>query len=102
MNKLTLRQIKNAIHKLDPAIEPDDNAYQAAVIMLAALQVGANIRQIARFTGYLIHEVAEIGRRLRANGVWCGSKTRCEWFEKDGGLAFWMDANVALGYMERT
>jgi len=99
---LTLRQIKNAVHRLDPAIKPVDEAYSVAVIMLAALQVGANIRRVARFTGYLIREVAEIGRRLRTNGVWCGPKTQCEWFEKDGGIAFWMDANVGLGYMERS
>jgi hypothetical protein len=101
MSSLTLRQIKNVVHKMDDTITPDDEAYQAAVIMLAALQVGANIRRVARFTGYPIREVARIGYCLRANGIWSGSKTKCDWFEKDGGLAFWLDVSVALGYMER-
>ena len=96
----TLRQIENIVHKMDPDVSSDDDAYQVAIIILAALQVGANIRRIAHFTGYLIREVAEIGRRLRANGVWRGPKTRCEWFNGDC-IAFWMDVNVGLGYMER-
>lgn len=101
MSQLTLRQIKNAVKKMDDTVTPDDEAYQAAVIMLAALQVGANIRRVAQFTGYPIREVARIGQCLRKNGIWVGSKTKCEWFEKDGGIAFWMDVSVALGYMER-
>ena len=100
---LTLRQVKNAIRRLDDAITPDDEAYNVAMVMLSALAVGANIRRIARFTGLTYRYVTEIGRRLRANGVWCRSMTCCDWFEEENGtIAFWLDANIGLGYITQS
>jgi hypothetical protein len=99
---MTLQRIKNLVHRLDPELETTDEAYDVAVIMLAALEVGPNIRRIARFTQLTYRAVTEVSRRLRANGVWQGTKTVAGWAGKDGGLAFWLDDNVGLGYLEKT
>lgn len=97
------RQIERAIHKMDRNLKPSDSAYQVAMILLVGLYVGPNIRKVTRFTDLPWRFVAEVGRRLRANGVWQGRKIVADWFDKKaGGCAFWLDVNVGLGYMQRT
>jgi hypothetical protein len=102
MKPFSLQRLKREIRRLDPKLTSDDPAYRVALILLAALVVGANIRRVARFTGFTYQHVTEVGRRLRANGVWRGSRTICEWFEKKGGYAFWLDTNVGLGTLDRS
>ncbi len=102
MKTVTLRQIKNQIRRVDPTMDPTDDGYDVAIIMLAALVVGSNIRRVARFTGLTYRKVTTIGRRLRENGIWRGGRTVCEWGDKEnGGWSFLLEVNVGLGYMER-
>ena len=101
-NEVTREMLADEIKNLDPALSPDDPAYHAAMVLLASLTVGPNVRNVAAFTGYPLREVAAFGQRLRNSAVWVGHKIACEWFEEDRGvLAFWCDVNVALGFMER-
>ena len=100
MKQLTLRQIKNGLRRFDPTMDGEE--YNVALILLSALNVGSNIRRIARFTGLTYRHVTEVGRRLRSNGVWVGRKTACNWDDKDGGLEFILDITVGLGFVERT
>jgi hypothetical protein len=95
------RTVREAVRKLDPNLKLDDPAFDVAVVLLSGLYVGPNVRKIARFAHLPRPFVAEVGRRLRANGVWRGHKIEAGWFEKNGAYAFWLDVTVGLGYLER-
>ena len=100
---VTLAQIKREVRKMDRNVERDSEPFRAAVCLLAAIQVGASTKAIARFTRYPEPMVEKFSRNLRQSGVWKDDKTICEWFEPNGGgIAFWMDVAVAQGFMERT
>ena len=77
--------------------------YKSRAILLSGLYVGLNARKIARFASLPYVFVATITRRLRANGIWQGDKITSDWLDKKtGGCAFWLDAAVGAGYLERT
>lgn len=81
----------------------DDSVEDQA--LLASAIVGPNVRAICHFLGLRRDEtaVAMAGRRLRANGIWKGSRIyHSGWFNKDGGMAFCLDVCVAQGLMERS
>jgi len=100
--QLTLKNFEEEVMKLDPKTGPDDPVFSTAVFMLAALQVGANADRVAKFCGYRRDYVRERARRLREAKVWVGGKTNCEWFEENGGIAFWCDVLVAEGLLDRS
>jgi hypothetical protein len=82
-----------------------DSAMVPAVrILLVGLAIGAVEEKIAAATGLSLEdEVLPRADRLRANGVWCGFFTRCEWFDKrTGTLALVLDAGVADGWFTRS
>lgn len=97
----TLRKIKIELHKMDPALSEDDDAFKAGVVLLSSLQVGPNVQKLARFTGYRISLIAKFGFNLRVSGVWRDDKIYASWFDKNGGASFWMDIGVALGWLKR-
>jgi hypothetical protein len=84
--------------------EPGTEAYDAALVLLAGLVVGANQERICEFTGVDKRRVQTFGLRLRRNGVWKGSRTAGdEWFDDEaGGIAFSLDVGVATGLLERS
>jgi hypothetical protein len=98
----SFRRVKQEIRRLDSEVKPGDLAWKVAAILLSSLAVGPNADRIARFASLPYRFVREVARRLRANGVWEGRLLCVDWFEeKSGGVAFWLDVNVGLGYMER-
>ncbi len=98
---LTLRRIKKEIHHLDSTLSEDDTAFKTAMILFAALEVGANEKRVMEFTGLDRSFVAPRAKRLRENRVWVRGKTHCEWFGENGSIAFWADVFVAEGLMKR-
>jgi len=106
MAKVTKETIEEQIQHLDPKLEKTDEAYRVASIMLLALQVGANSDKIAKFLkldkGAIGTLKTKYEPNLRKSKIWNGEKTSCEWFEKDGGIAFWCDVSVAMGLLERS
>lgn len=100
---MSLRSIKSIVEKMEPTIKPTDSAFQTTVILLAALQVGQNVRELSKFTGYPETFIRERAVRLKQNGIWKAGKTYADWLnEEDGGIAFWCDVNVAEGLMTRS
>lgn len=83
--------------------EPGTEAYDAALVLLAGLVVGANQERIHAFTGIDKQRIQSFGHRLRKSGVWKGSRTAGEeWFDDEsGGIAFALDVGVATGMLER-
>lgn len=103
MPTLTLKQIKREVKRLDSALKETDPSFDTAVILLAALQVGANDKKVSDFTGIPLGEVTKRGKRLRKNGIWKRGVTYADWANKEsGGVAFWMDVCVADGLMSRS
>jgi hypothetical protein len=99
-SELILKQIKRELKRLDPHLEVASEGWNAALVLLASLAIGPHVRRIAKLTRLPRKCVMDIGRRLRANGVWVGSKLQVDW--PTNIMSFWLDVNVALGYLERT
>lgn len=100
--KPTLTFIKQEVRRMDKDLTETESAFRTAVIMLAALSVGQNINKLAAFTKLPKEFVRERAAALRANGIWQNGKTNAEWFEENGGIAFWMDVACAEGLLQRT
>jgi hypothetical protein len=98
----TIEEVNEVIKKLDNNIEINSEAFKVAQILLTALIVGPNRNKIAKFTGLSKDFIYKTERKLKASGVWKNNKTCCEWFDKEsGGVAFWCDVSVGLGYLKR-
>jgi hypothetical protein len=96
-----MKHPRSIVKKLDPKLEEDSGAFMAAMVLIASTQVGPNVEKIAKRTGLKRAVVREYGKRIRGNGIWQGGKIACDWFDKDGGIAFWCDVAVAEGLMNR-
>lgn len=100
---MTLTGVKKEVSKLDKNMNPRSLEYKAAVIMLSALEVGADEKKVASFTKYPAATVKAVSKNLRKNKIWVKNKTHADWFdEKHGGIAFFADVAVAVGYLKRT
>lgn len=100
--EFTLAQYKDEVRRLDPKLSADDKFFHAAVVLLAALQLGQNVRTLSKFTGYPPAFVQQIADRMRANKIWVNGKTRCNWFDEEGGgLEFWLDVAAAFDLVRR-
>ena len=99
---MNLSAIKTELHKMDTSLKDDDSAFRTGIVMLSALQVGPSNEALRQFTGYPRAFVRETTERLRQGGVFHGGKVRCEWFEENGSVSFWLDVGVGLGWFEKT
>lgn len=99
---MTLSQMKAELIKMNGSFDIKDEGDQAQLVMLAALQIGQNRRKLHQFTGISASIIAKFAHNLRKSGVWKNGKVYADWFdEEEGGLAFALDTNVALGLIER-
>jgi hypothetical protein len=100
---LSLEDFKKEVHRLDPKLEEDDPGFSTALVLLVALQVGADAQKISDFTKIPLKRVKKLEKNFRANKVWVGKKTCCDWWDKkSGSIAFWCDVLVAEGMLKRT
>jgi len=106
-SQFLLEHVKLGIQELDPDLDPKSQEFRTAVILMAAAyMVGPRIDLLVAFTGYPLPHVAEISRRMRANGLWSDvGVSTAGWFEGDRVTGvFWADCLVADGlvHVERT
>ena len=102
MPNVTLTQLKQELHKMDPDLLEDDEAFQAAIILLAGLSQPHTIKALQTFTGYRQSFVARAVGNLKRNDVFTrDGRIAASWFEEDGALSFWLDVNIALGFIQR-
>lgn len=99
MSEPTLKRLNLELKRFD--ITPDSKAYVPALVLICSAFKGPNADRIANFIGRPRSEVRVIGNRLRDNLVWLGNKVNCDWFGKDGGVAFMCDVCVAQGLLAR-
>ncbi len=85
-------------------IDEDNDSFESAVVMIAAIFVGPSEEQIARVTGYSQEFVSQIGARLKESGLWTTDGTDYyEWdHTKMGCIRFVADLGVAEGICFRT
>jgi hypothetical protein len=97
--KPDLDAIKEQVQIFDPGLKPDDYAFQAAVILMAAASVtGPYVERISCFTKYHPTLVAEISQRMREAGLWTDDWIEYQhWCGELGDLSFMMDVMVAEG-----
>jgi hypothetical protein len=95
--EITLSMLTKELKRF--GILPDSKEYVVGLTLLAALQTRANADAVARFIKCPRKDIREIGKRLRSNGIWQGSKTCCEWFRENGSIAFRVDCCVGMGWM---
>jgi hypothetical protein len=99
---ITINNINKIITRMDKNILSNSDEFKVAQILLSALSLGADRNKIADFTNIPKSFIYKIERRLRSNGVWKQKKTACEWFDKKtGGVEFWCDVSVGLGFIKR-
>ena len=101
---LGLPEIFGAVLELDPALSQDSDEFKAAVILLSGAIFSNKSKPLIAFTKYSPEFVRMCARNLRKNGIWRKRQTCCEWLELDsleGQTAFWLDAMVALGTVQR-
>lgn len=101
MEETKIETIIEEVKRLDPKLKQDDEGFLIATILLSGLVVGANSEAISKFLGISLDKVEKYEKNLVKNKIWVKGKTQCEWFDKDGTIALWMDVAVAQGYMEK-
>jgi hypothetical protein len=99
---MTQKEIIAEVKKLDPNLSESDSSFKTARLMLTAATEGVfNADVLAGLVGLPRSFVRKRIKNLRDNGVFKDGKVYCEWFDKNGGIAFWMDVCVAEGWMGR-
>ncbi len=104
--EMSVETFRRWVRQMDPTLSPDDVASEAAVVMLAALQLGnKDPRRLSEFTGVPLARVNQFAERLKASGIWLADgKTACNWFDDKKDVLnadFWLDVAVAIGSLKR-
>lgn len=89
--------------EFDRDITPDNLEYRGASVLVASVVLGPNERIIGRTLGYEPAFLAEVGNRLRQNGLWVGDMVNYRWSDpKSCRLEFFLDVAVAIGVVARS
>ena len=103
---IDIKLIKNIVDRLDSSIagEESNPAYRAAVVLLAAVSVGAVVDKLVTLTGYESSFVNDIFQRMCLAGLWSATRVRIDhWLAEDEDTiqpaVFWSDVLVAEGLL---
>lgn len=90
------------VKKLDPKLDTESEDFKIATVLIAATQVGPNADKIADKAKLPRRVVRKYAADARRAGVFKGGKiAHSGWFDKDGGIAFWLDVAVVRGFLQR-
>lgn len=101
---MNISALKEAVKKADPKLKEEDESFMAAVIMLAPTETNTfDPDELARLLKYRRGFVRFVSSNLVKNGVWKNGKiNHSGWFDKEsGGVAFWLDTAIGMGYVAR-
>ena len=103
--KTSLEEIKTLIKEQDANLRSKDKEFHYAVIMLSsALNRLKTTEELHDFTRFQLRECYNCVENLKKNGLgWQGKRfMHSGWDdEESGGIAFWLDVSIAMGYIER-
>lgn len=96
-------QLLPAIPAGFPELRIDEEVYEVATVLVAALAEGPKVRHLSRFLRLNEDMVNDIASNMRAAGLWTTTSVNCEhWFEEPQGMAaFCKDLLVAQGRLLR-
>ncbi len=98
---MTLKEIKKEVHHLDKTLkDEDDNDFKVAVVLLSSAIMGPNIKRLSKFTRYPRRWIAPLSRNMRKNKLWGKGVIYNDWFNKNGGIEFFLHCAVAQGLVE--
>lgn len=93
-------QVEQLVDEL-AMLEPHTEEYRACVVLLTANSRGANLQDIAEFTGYDGRFLARIDRNCRRSQMWQGDTAHNAWDDENAAESLLLDVKVALGKLER-
>ncbi len=98
-----MRSLRKVLKKMDPNLSVKDKAFNAALVLLAAAEVGPSADKIAKRAVLPRKEARQITARCRKARLFVkGQIHHGGWFDKDsGGIAFWMDVACVNGLLKR-
>jgi len=102
-----LQSVKETLIELNPDLlgSEEEEAYQAALILLSSLPCGPGTADLVAFTGLPPSLVAEVRGRMIAGELWSETGDCLNsWFTKNGvfrDVVFWADVLVAQGLLVR-
>ena len=104
MNQEYADKLGAILTSMDDKFTPTSDGWAGAMILLASYEMGANEPFIAEELGYDPEFVALVGSRLRNSKIWLGEllsdKAIARYEQEEGGIAFFLDTNVANGSMK--
>lgn len=101
----TLQEIEVAIRRSDKTLRKQSRSWDAAVVLMASLHLGAHVLRLSEFTGIPLQRIRDFEANLRRARIWTVEDTVHEisakvWIESDSDYAFWLDASVAEGLID--
>src|SRR5256885_13590987 len=100
-DRITMKSIRSAVKKMDKHLAESDPAFNIAMVLIAAVEVGPNSDKIAK-RAHLSRSVARsITEKCKNAGIFAKGKIHHGgWFDKEsGGKAFWLDVACVQGYL---
>lgn len=99
-----LKTIQKQVKRLDPMLKDNDDAFKAAVILLANSSNELKTpKELSKFTGYPAGDIRPILANLKKNKLgWSrdGVFRHSGWRDKEtGNISFWIDVTVGMGYL---
>jgi len=96
MNKINRKFIEKRLRKIDPGLENS----LSALVLLAAIHVGPNIKRIARLLQEPRKSVSIYTTRYRENGIFSYNKVHGNYLDEENGyVEFIMDTLVGDGLL---
>jgi len=100
---MRVEKVKQIIREMDENLSESDESFSGALVLISIIEVGHRIKDIVNFSSLDRKFVADFIRNLRANKFFTWNNKICHsgWFDEGGGVAFWMDVSIGLGYIQR-
>ena len=97
---IELKAFEKDVMRINGTKEMEESE-KIAVLLLASLQEGVNIKNLHKFTKYPIGLIKKTIGWLRSSGTYKNGKFNVEWFEDHGGIALICDTLAVQGVIKK-
>lgn len=104
MGKINREFLRETLLEIEPNLQEEDKSYPTALILIAALACGTDVKQLADLTGVRQEFVSNIQQRMIVAELWTEVAACCDhWFLPNAFCLnfFWFDVLVAEGLAVR-
>ena len=99
--KITQQRLEREYCKVAGVTKFGSETDRRGVVMLACCSFGPTVKAIQAHLSYPASEIRECLKRLKNTGILKKGKLHVDWFKKDGGLSFCLDAATVEGWLQR-